>query len=146
MAEDATPLVEALLAIIHAARAYLPQDEIGKDASSPGFSRRLTIRALSPLSSLIFIQWRSEGETGMPTIDFTDAEPAPVTAAIRRTIEDDRFPRAPRLVPLRTAMAKLDEAVVLTGESEAIARATAPRPTPLPKAPAAAKADKRARR
>jgi hypothetical protein len=30
MAEDATPLVEALLAIIDAARAYLPPDGIGK--------------------------------------------------------------------------------------------------------------------
>ena len=57
----------------------------------------------------------------MPTIDFTDAELAAVTAAIRRTIEDGNFPHAPRLVPMRTAMAKLDEAVVLTGESEAMA-------------------------
>jgi hypothetical protein len=32
MAEDATPLIEALLAIIDAARAYLPPDGIGKDA------------------------------------------------------------------------------------------------------------------
>ena len=32
MAEDAAPLVEALLAIIDAARAYLPPDGIGKDA------------------------------------------------------------------------------------------------------------------
>jgi hypothetical protein len=32
MAEDATPLVEALVAIIEAARAYLPPDGIGKDA------------------------------------------------------------------------------------------------------------------
>ena len=32
MAEDATPLVEALVAIIDAARAYLPTDGIGKDA------------------------------------------------------------------------------------------------------------------
>ena len=31
MAEDTTPLVEALLAIIDAARAYLPPDGIGKD-------------------------------------------------------------------------------------------------------------------
>jgi hypothetical protein len=30
-AEDATPLVEALLSIIDAARAYLPPDGIGKD-------------------------------------------------------------------------------------------------------------------
>jgi hypothetical protein len=32
MAEDATPLVEALLAIIDATRAYLPPDGIAKDA------------------------------------------------------------------------------------------------------------------
>jgi hypothetical protein len=32
MAEDATPLIEALLAIIAAARAYLPPEGIGKDA------------------------------------------------------------------------------------------------------------------
>jgi len=31
MAEDATPLVEALLEIIDAARSYLPPDGIGKD-------------------------------------------------------------------------------------------------------------------
>ena len=44
----------------------------------------------------------------MPTIDFTDDEYAAVTAAIRRAIEDDRFPRAPRLDPLRAALAKFD--------------------------------------
>jgi hypothetical protein len=32
MAEDAAPLVEALVAIVDAARAYLPPDGIGKDA------------------------------------------------------------------------------------------------------------------
>ena len=32
MAEDVAPLVEALLAIIEAARAYLPPDGISKDA------------------------------------------------------------------------------------------------------------------
>jgi hypothetical protein len=40
----------------------------------------------------------------VPTIDFTDDELAAVTAAIRRAIEDDRFPRAPRLDPLRAAL------------------------------------------
>jgi len=33
----------------------------------------------------------------MPTIDLTDAEHAAVTALIRRAIEQDRFPLAPRL-------------------------------------------------
>jgi hypothetical protein len=32
----------------------------------------------------------------VPTINLTDDELAAVTAAIRRTIEDDRFPHAPR--------------------------------------------------
>ena len=67
----------------------------------------------------------------MPTINLTDDELAAVTAAIRRAIEDDRFPHAPRLDPLRAALGKFD---------------AAPEPTPLPKAPPPAKADKRARR
>jgi hypothetical protein len=67
----------------------------------------------------------------VPTINLTDDEIAAVTAAIRRAIKDDRFPHAPRLDPLRAALAKFD----------------APsKPTPLPKAPPLAKVDKRARR
>ena len=46
----------------------------------------------------------------MPTINLTDAELAAVTAAIRRAIEGDRYPRAPRLEPPRSALAKLDPA------------------------------------
>jgi hypothetical protein len=65
----------------------------------------------------------------VPTVDLTDDEFAAVTAAVRRTIENDRFPRAPRLDPLRSALAKLEPA-------------TAPKPTPHPKAPPPAKADK----
>ena len=67
----------------------------------------------------------------MPTVNLTDDELAAVTAAIRRTIEDDRFPHAPRLDPLRAALGKFD--------AEA-------RPTPLPKTPPPAKGDKHARR
>jgi hypothetical protein len=59
-----------------------------------------------------------------PTINFTADELAAVTAAIRRAIEDDRFPHAPRLDPLRAAL----------------------EPTPLPKTSLAAKVDKSARR
>jgi hypothetical protein len=33
----------------------------------------------------------------MPLINLTDEELAAVTAALRRLIEEDRFPRAPRL-------------------------------------------------
>jgi hypothetical protein len=68
----------------------------------------------------------------VPKIDLTDDELAAVTAAIRRAIETDRFPRAPRLDPLRSALAKLDPA-------------TAPKQTPHPTAPPPAQAKKRAR-
>jgi hypothetical protein len=69
----------------------------------------------------------------MPTINLNDDELAAVTAAVRRAIEDDRFPRAPRLDPLRSALTKLDPT-------------TAPKPIPHPKTPPPAKAYKRARR
>jgi hypothetical protein len=46
----------------------------------------------------------------MPIIDLTDEEHAAVAAAIRRVIEEDRFPRAPRLDPLRSGLANLDPA------------------------------------
>jgi hypothetical protein len=46
----------------------------------------------------------------MPIIDLPDDELAAVTAAIRRAIEDDKYPRAPRLDPLRVALARLDAA------------------------------------
>ena len=46
----------------------------------------------------------------MPTINLPDDELAAVMEAIRRTIEDDRFPHAPRLDPLRAALARLDAA------------------------------------
>jgi hypothetical protein len=60
-------------------------------------------------------------------IDLPDDELAAVTAAIRGVIEGDRYPHAPRLDPLRAALARLDAA------SE-------------PKAPPPAKGDKRTRR
>jgi hypothetical protein len=68
----------------------------------------------------------------VPIIDLPDDELAAVAAAIRRLIEDDKYPHAPRLDPLRAALARFD--------------AAAPEPTPLWKAPPPAKADKRARR
>ena len=57
----------------------------------------------------------------MPTIDLTDAELAAVTAAIRYAIETDRFPRAPRLDPLRSALAKLEPAAFLHRLTQAAA-------------------------
>jgi hypothetical protein len=68
----------------------------------------------------------------VPTINLADDELAAVTAAIRRAIEDDRFPHVPRLDPLRATPGKFE--------------AAHPEPTPLPKAPAPAEADKRVRR
>jgi hypothetical protein len=70
----------------------------------------------------------------MPTINLTDDEYAAVTAVIRRAIEDDRFPRAPSLDPLRAALAKLDAAAKVTPE---------PR---LPKTPPGGPGSKRVRR
>ena len=65
----------------------------------------------------------------MPTIDFPPDELAAVTAAIRGVIEGDQYPHAPRLDPLRAALARLDAATA--------------NPDPHPKAPA--KTDKRVR-
>jgi hypothetical protein len=48
-------------------------------------------------------------------------------AAIRRAVEDDKFPRAPRSDPLRSALAKL----------------AAPEQQPPPKAPPPARGKKR---
>ena len=76
----------------------------------------------------------------MPTINLTDDELAAVTAEIRRAIETDKFPRAPRLDPLRAALARLDAASKPSSSSNLESD-----PTPHPKAPPPAKADKRAR-
>jgi hypothetical protein len=80
----------------------------------------------------------------MPTIDLPDDELAAVTAAIRGVIEDDKFPHAPRLDPLRAALARFDAA---TGRKTSADTARVSEPSkPAPKAPPPAKADKRARR
>jgi hypothetical protein len=78
----------------------------------------------------------------VPTIDFPADELAAVAAAIRRLIEDDKYPHAPRLDPLRAALARLDAA---TTPAKATLAAKVD-PTPHPKAAPPAKADKRARR
>ena len=66
----------------------------------------------------------------MPIFDLPDDELAALIAAIRRVIAGDRYPNAPRLDPLRAALARLEAAA---------------EPAPLPKAPPPAKADKRAK-
>ena len=77
----------------------------------------------------------------MPTIDLPADELAAVTAAIRRLIEDDKYPHAPRLDPLRAALARFDAALAREPTPE-----TSRRRDVSPKAPPPAKADKRARR
>jgi hypothetical protein len=46
----------------------------------------------------------------MPKVDLPDDELAAVTAAIRQTIADDKYPHAPRLDPLKAALARLKAA------------------------------------
>jgi hypothetical protein len=69
----------------------------------------------------------------MPITDLTDDEYAAVAAAIRRAIVTDRFPHAPRLDPLRSALTKLEPA-------------TAAKLPPQPKAPPPVRGDKPTRR
>jgi hypothetical protein len=71
---------------------------------------------------------RRGGRPAMPTIDLTDAEHAALTALIRPAIEDDRFPRAPRVDVLRPALAKLD-----TAAAGALRRPPSPQQPKTPK-------------
>jgi hypothetical protein len=75
----------------------------------------------------------------VPTINLTDDELAAVTAAVRRAIETDRYPYAPRLDPLRVALGKFDAETADRKSNAQNARSIAPRPAP--KAPPPAKAD-----
>ena len=62
MAEDATPLVEALVTIIDAARPICRRTGSARTRSSPGCSRRPTIRRSSPRSPLMVTRWRGRAE------------------------------------------------------------------------------------
>jgi hypothetical protein len=73
----------------------------------------------------------------MPTIDLSDDEHAAVTAAVRRTIDQDRYPHSPRLKPLRAALAKLDPASLPK---------PLPERKPLPEAPMRSRGGRRVRR
>jgi hypothetical protein len=55
----------------------------------------------------------------------------PVTAAIRRAINQDRFPLAPRLDPLRSALAKFDPAIAAALRRLQAAKSAKPN-NPLP--------------
>jgi hypothetical protein len=50
----------------------------------------------------------------MPTIDLTDEELVVLLAAARKALDDDPFPRSPRLNPLKSVLAKLDPSSVPT--------------------------------
>ena len=81
----------------------------------------------------------------VPTIDLPDDEQAAVAVAIRGVIEGDRYPHAPRLDPLRAALARLDAAEA--AKDLKAARPEAERKaSPNETAPPLAKAAKRARR
>ena len=87
----------------------------------------------------------------MPTIDLPDDELAAVTAAIRGVIAGDRYPHAPRLDPLRAALARLEAATephpkAAPGARTDLEPATGTGNKLTRKAPPPAKADKRARR
>jgi hypothetical protein len=76
----------------------------------------------------------------MLTVDLTDNEHAAVTQAIKRAIEQDRLPRAPRLDPVRSALAKLDPAAAAGATTAADAqkrqaRSTSPQPPKAAHAP-----------
>jgi hypothetical protein len=74
----------------------------------------------------------------MPTLDFSDDEHAAVTAAVRRSIAEDKYPMSPRLAPLKSALAKLDPASAPQLRSEH---------PPLPEAPMrSSRGGRRARR
>jgi hypothetical protein len=79
----------------------------------------------------------------VPTIDLPADELAAVTAAIRGVIAGDRYPHAPRLDPLRAALARLEAASEQKSAPESGGLSEPPKAAP--KAPPA-KADKRARR
>jgi hypothetical protein len=81
----------------------------------------------------------------VPTIDLTDDELAAVAATVRRAIEDDRFPHAPRLDPLHAALGKLEAEAADRKSNAQNAPLKAPKPGAVPKAAPAAKADKRTR-
>jgi hypothetical protein len=83
------------------------------------------------------IRDRRHNSRSMPTIDLDDDDLAAVIAALRRAIADDKFPRSPRLAPLRSALAKLDPSSIPATPIE--------RP-PMPTAPARTRGGKRARR
>jgi hypothetical protein len=83
--------------------------------------------------SLLAGQMSADYCRAVPTLDLPDDELAALTKAIRRLIAEDKYPRAPRLDPLRAALARLDAA-------------TATEPVPPAKAKPAGQGEKSGRR
>jgi hypothetical protein len=67
------------------------------------------------------------------TLDLTDDETVALVQLLRRTIDEDRYPRSPRLTPLKVILAKLDPPLPRPGD-------------PLPPLPAGAAPKHRRRR
>ena len=84
----------------------------------------------------------------MPTIDLPSDELAAVTAAIRGVIAGDRYPHAPRLDPLRAALARLEAAAENSAATPKNSNETKGRTATDAEnsAPPAAKGEKRGRR
>jgi hypothetical protein len=99
-------------------------------------------RAARRVAPLLAGQMSPDYIRPVPTIDLPADELAAVAAAIRVVIEGDRYPHAPRLDPLRAALARFDAAAATKERVEA----DRPQAKPAPKAPPPAKGDKRARR
>ena len=113
-------------------RDWPPRVALRRFARTPRVKRRAVpmrpetrARLLFPVNLLLFHAFHRRprrtrcarpcwGGRRDPTIDFTDDELAAVAAAIRRAIEDDQFPHAPRLDPLRAALANFDATPELT--------------------------------
>ena len=62
----------------------------------------------------------------VPTINFTEDEHAAVTAAVRRTMDEDRYPHSPRLAPLRAALGEARPSVGAQANRAATAAADRP--------------------
>jgi hypothetical protein len=73
----------------------------------------------------------------MATVDLTDDEQAALVAYVLDRLREEKFPRAPRLNPVRSALGKLDPASIPQPRPE--------RP-PLPEAPMRSRGGRRMRR
>lgn len=83
---------------------------------------------------------RTVRSLAVPVVDLPDDELAAVVAALRRLIDEDKYPHAPRLDPLRAALARLEAASKPTPHQTKSAKFADLKP----KAPPPVKGDKQA--